>query len=189
MCLPDRCEPTQFIADNNGWLFPCVPRGPSSPWGDFAYSIWEQPPPCECVSRLRHPEQYAPPRQIYIAREEHNHEEEAERVAECVNTCGWDKLNSPCFAEASPCCKPRGGAFCEGIQMKVILCGDNPVERKRLVRELRRQQREYRRLVAGTRGSNKGRTPFSPQEIKAVTWDACGGSGNKNRLFNKVFGC
>jgi len=188
MCLPDRCCPTQVIADENGWLLPCIPRGPSSPWGDYAYGIWEQPPfECLCVSMLRHPEKYAPPRQIYIAREEHNHEQEAKKVAECINTCGWGQ--SPCMLPASTCCKPRAGGFCEGIQMKVILCGDNPVERKRLVKELRRQQREYRRMVAGTRGACKGKVPFSPAEFRAVTWDGCAGAGNKDRYFGRAFGC
>lgn len=189
MCLPDRCCPTQIIADDNGWLLPCVPRNPcSSPWGDFAYHIWEQPPcDCLCVSMLRHPEKYAPPRPIYIAREEHNHEQEAQKVANCINTCGWG--DAPCMVPANPCCPPRGGGFCEGIQMKVIVCGNNPVERKRVLKEIKRQQREYRRMIAGTRGAFKGKTPFSPATLTMLTNDGCKGSRDKNRIFGRAFGC
>ncbi|CAL8091971.1 unnamed protein product [Orchesella dallaii] len=191
MCLPNRCCPTQVIAYDNGHLFECIPRGPSSPWGDYSTSIMEQTATCLCIDKLRHPEKWAAPKHIFIANEENNHEKEAENIAKFLNENPEEYKNmvekniQDCYCPPTCPCPPNPGCCGGGFPMKVVIC-NSEAEKKRVVREMKRQQREWRRCAAGIRGRMKGRTGFSPAEVRFGTWDGCRGGGN---ALGKTYGC
>ncbi|CAG7834771.1 unnamed protein product [Allacma fusca] len=65
-----RCGCTYPIAFNNGHMFPGIKRSPcSSPWGDYRAWIWEETSRCDCVDRIRNPQDYdRPPCTIAVTR-------------------------------------------------------------------------------------------------------------------------
>ncbi|ODM94699.1 Protein Flattop [Orchesella cincta] len=186
-CLPNRCCPTQIIAYDNGHLYECIPRGPSSPWGDYSTSILEQTSTCLCIDKLRHPEKWAAPKHIFIANEENNHEKEAARIAKFLNE-NPEEYKNMVEKNIQDCCCPPPACPCPPnpcFPMKVVLC-NSEADKKRVIKEMKRQQREWRRCAAGIRGRMKGKTPFSPGELRVVTWDGCSRGGN---ALGKVYGC
>lgn len=139
--------------------------------------------------QLRHPDKFRVPPEIYIAREEWNAAQESERIAKQIAKEGV--CESPFLVPGMPCCpsNPCGDGCCDQLRMKVMICGDNPIERRRLFRELRRQQMAYRRAVCGTRGRMKGRVPFTPGTLNCQTWDNCKGARDPRRVWGKVLAC
>jgi hypothetical protein len=77
------------IADCNGHLLPHIKKNPcSSPWGNYAGWIWEEPTmKCDCVDRIRNPQDYDRAQSnILVSRERQHHNQEAQHTANAISS-------------------------------------------------------------------------------------------------------
>ncbi|OXA38948.1 uncharacterized protein LOC118433126 isoform X2 [Folsomia candida] len=151
ICSPIRCDKTEFIACDNGHLFPCVPRnGCTSPWGDYATWIWEQTKPCCCIRQLRHPEQLKPPRLIYVTNEIPRPGKFASDAAKEFN-CAETKegMMDDVASGRDPCCpgQKRPGPYVQVMGRQMV--GDRAAMRKQMMKE----RRALKRSVMSKRGA------------------------------------